>query len=198
IEPRLAGRSPRANGTLLGVDGDDDGLRAEPLRQLGDELGTLERRRVDRHLVRTGGEQLLRVVDGANPAADRERDRDALRDAPHELDKRSASVERRLHVEEHELVRPLVRVDAAQLDGISDVPQSLELHALDDAALRDVEARDQTRERHTTSSRYAAPSAPLFSGWNWQPTKEPCRTSATMPSDHAVALGVTAAYECAK
>ncbi len=124
------------------------------------------------------------------------------RDATHEVDERRAVLERRLHVEEDELVRALGRVRGAELDGVADVAQSLELHALDDTAAGDVEARDQARERHRTSSstrcRYRAPAAPLFSGWNWTPRKDPARASATMPSDHAVAAGVSQAYEWAK
>ncbi len=71
----------------------------------------------------------------------------------HELDERPASVERRLHVEEHELVGAGVGVGGAELDRVADVAQALKADALDDAAARDVEARDQTRERQNASSR---------------------------------------------
>ena len=64
-----------------------------------------------------------------------------------ERDKRRTPLERRLHVEEHELVGAGVRVRGAQLDGVADVSQALEADALDDAAAGHVEARDQTRER---------------------------------------------------
>ena len=43
-----------------------------------------------------------------------------------------------------------------------------------------------------------APAAPLFSGWNWTPRKLPDSAIATMPSECAVAAGVSAAYEWAK
>ena len=64
-----------------------------------------------------------------------------------------AVLERRLDVEEDELVGAGVGVRGAELDRIADVAQPLEAHALDDAAARDVEARDQARERDSASSR---------------------------------------------
>ena len=70
-----------------------------------------------------------------------------------QLDERPPSLERRRHVEEHELVGALVGVGGAELDRIADVAQPLEAHALDDAPAGHVEARDQTRERHKDSSR---------------------------------------------
>ena len=133
----------------------------------------------------------------ADAAADGERDREPLGDAADELDERRAILERRGDVEEDELVRARVRVGAAELDRIADVAQPDEVHALDDAAARDVEARDQTRERHRLS-RKRAPAAPLFSGWNWTPVNAPRSATATMSSECAVAHGVSAAYECAK
>ena len=94
-------------------------------------------------------------------------------------------------VEEHELVGACVGVGRAELDRIADVAEILEADALDDAAVRHVEARDQTRERHR--SRKRAPAAPLFSGWNWTPTNASYSAMATSPSLVAVAAGVSAA-----
>ena len=120
----------------------------------------------------------------------------AIRYASHQLDERPALLERRRDVEEHELVGTSVRVGRRELDGIAHVAETDKVHALDDPPAGDVEARDQTRERHRFS--HAAPAEPLFSGWNWTPVKPPHSTSATIPSDVATAAGVTAAYECAK
>ena len=64
-----------------------------------------------------------------------------------DADERVALLERRLHVEEDELVGAAVGVRGAELDRVADVAQLLELHALDDAAAGHVEARDQARER---------------------------------------------------
>ena len=87
------------------------------------------------------------------------------------VDERAALLERRRDVEEHELVGARVGVRAAELDRVADVAQPVEVDALDDAAARDVEARDQTRERHS-DSRKRAPAAPLFSGWNCTPMND--------------------------
>ena len=112
------------------------------------------------------------------------------------FDARRPAVERRSHVEVDELVGARVRVPLAELDRVARVAEALEADALHDAAVGDVEARDQAGERHRSSQR--APAAPLFSGWNWTPTKRPLRASATQPSDQAVAAGVSAANEWAK
>ena len=160
-------------------------------------LGPLERRGVDRDLVCAGAQQHLGVRHLAHAAADGERDREPFRDAPHKLHERPALLERRGDVEEHELIRARIGVGATQLHRIADLAEVDEVDALDDAAARDVEARDQTRERHN-DSRKRAPAAPLFSGWNWTPVNDPDCATATIPSDVAVAHGVSAAYECAK
>ena len=95
-----------------------------------------------------------------------------------------------------ELVGARVRVRGTELHRVADLAEALEADALDHAAVRDVEAGDQARERHR--SRKRAPAAPLFSGWNWTPRKLPDSATATTPSERAVAAGVSAAYECAK
>src|SRR5581483_3464770 len=131
----------------------------------------------------------------ADAAADGERDRHAFGDARGDVDRGAAAFDRRRHVEEDELVRSGLGVRAAELDRVADVPQAAEAHALHHPPGGDVEARDQTRERHR--SRKRAPAAPLFSGWNCTPRKEPCSTIAATPSLVAVAAAVSAAYECA-
>ncbi len=102
---------------------------------------------VDRDLVRAGREQRVGVGDRADPATDRERDRELLGHAPHHPDERVTLLEGRLHVEEHELVGAAVGVRRAELDRIADVAQLLEANALHDAAGSHVEAWDQARER---------------------------------------------------
>ena len=148
----------RAHAARLGVDRDHDRLRAELLGQLGDQARPRERRRVDRHLVGARREQRVGVGHAADAAADRERDRELLGDAAHDADERVALLERRLHVEEDELVRAAVGVRGAELDRVADVAQALELHALDDAPGGDVEARDQARERNRSLTSRSTPS----------------------------------------
>ena len=178
------------------IDRDDDGLRAEPSGELAQQLGSLERSAVHEILSAPASSRAARVGDRAYAASDGERDRETIGNPRDELDERIAPVERRLDVEVDELVRARVGVQRTELDRVADLGQALEAHALDDASGRDIEARDQARERHR--SRRRAPAAPLFSGWNWTPRKLPASAIATTPSERAIAAGVSAAYECAK
>ena len=132
----------------LGVDRDDDRLRAELLGELGDRAtARASAAELTETLSAPAREQRVGVGDRADAAADRERDRELLGDAPDDADERVALLERRLDVEEDELVGAAVGVGGAELDRVADVAQLLELDALDDAAGGDVEARDQARER---------------------------------------------------
>ncbi len=105
-----------------------------------------------------GREQRVGVGHVADAAADRERDRELLRHAPHDADERVALLERRFHVEEDELVGAAVGVGGAELDRVANVAELLELHALDDAAAGHVEARDQARERDRSLTSFSTPS----------------------------------------
>src|ERR671916_3005250 len=178
----------RVDEPRRGIHRDDYRLAAEPRGELADQGGPRESSRVDRDLVRAGQQERVGILDRAYAAADGERDREPPCDALDEGDEVGAVLERRLHVEVDQLVGARVGVSGAELDRVADVAQSLETDAFDDAASRDIQAGDQARERHLLRKR--APAAPLFSGWNWTPTKEPALASATMPSEWAVAAGV--------
>src|SRR5581483_10065915 len=128
----VARRRVRAHSAVLGVDRDDDRLAAEGARELLDQSRARERGRVDADLVRTRFEQGGGVVDGADAAAERERDRHLLGDARGDADRRRLLLHARRDVEEDELVRPAFRVRRAELDGVADVAQLAEAHALDD------------------------------------------------------------------
>ena len=87
-----------------------------------------------------------------------------------EPERRPTSLEGRRHVEEDQLVGAELRVAVGELDRVANVAKPCEADALDDAAARDVEARDHALLDHASalaSSR--APVAPLRSGWNWTP-----------------------------
>ena len=79
-------------------------------------------------------------------SADRERDRELLGDAADDTDQRVALLERRLDVEEDQLVGAAVGVGSTELDRVADVAKLLEADALDDPPGGDVEAGDQARE----------------------------------------------------
>ena len=124
------------------------------------ELGSCDRRGVDRDLVGAGAEQAAGVVDvrmppptvnGMNTSSAVRRD---------DVDHRVALVGRRGDVEEDELVGALGVVARRELDRIAGVAQVDEVDALDDAAPVDVEARDDPHGAHacTASSTVNRPS----------------------------------------
>ena len=137
----------------------------------------------------------VEAAEGGNCGLDRARH---VGGARHVADGHQAVTTRLPHqrqrlLEVDELVRSRVGVGGTEVDGIADVAQAFEADSFHDPPVGDVETGDQTRERHR--SRKRRPAAPLFSGWNWTPTKLPDSAIATMPSERAVAVGVSAAYE---
>jgi hypothetical protein len=146
ISPAPRASASFAHSIVFRVDRDDDRLRAELLRQLRHERRAGECCRVDGHLVRARRQQLVGICNRADAAADRERNRELFGDAAYDAHECVALLERRLDVEEDELVGAAIRVRRAELDRIADVAQLLELDSLDDATGSDVEARDQARE----------------------------------------------------
>ena len=91
-------------GIAAGVDGDDDGLRAEAAADGVDERGIGERGGVDADLVRAGLEDLLGVARGANAAADAEGDEELARSAAHGVEQRLAALVRGGDVEQDDFV----------------------------------------------------------------------------------------------
>src|SRR3954447_9836981 len=182
----------RAHPSYFCIDRDDDRLRPERLRKLLDQRRAGERRRIHAHLVRTCFQHGVGVLERANAAPEGEWNRDLLGHARSDVDGSDMRVDGRGDVEEDELVGARLRVGSAEFDRIADIPKPSEPNSLHDAAVRDVEARDQTRERHC-SSRKRAPPGPLFSGWNCTPRNAPCSTTATSPSLVATAALVSAA-----
>src|SRR3954452_1465149 len=177
----------------LRVDRADDGLRAELVGQPGQELRVLDRRAVDRDLVRAGPQEGARVLERRDPAADGERDLQLLGGVLDQLHDRVVTEDGGGDVEEDELVRAEVGVARRELDGIAHVAQVLELDALDDPARGDVEAGDQALLDHAiTFSSRRAPAAALRSGWNWTPARAPRWTAATTgPSWSTSARGMS-------
>jgi hypothetical protein len=90
LEARVGPR--RARGRAAGVDREHEHLVAEPVGDLGDQLGPVDRGGVDRDLVGAGPQQPVDVLDAAHPAADGERDEDLLGRARHDLHRRRAAL----------------------------------------------------------------------------------------------------------
>ena len=83
--------------------------------------GTVDRTRVDTDLVRPRPQQATGVFEGADPAADRERDEHVIGSPLRELDNRLTLVGRRGDVEEHELVGAGGVISAGELDRVAGV-----------------------------------------------------------------------------
>src|SRR5690606_9874461 len=135
-------------------------------------VGVRHGRAVHRDLVGPGVEQIADVLDGAHPAADRQRNGDGRGRAVHELEERPAALVRSGDVEEGDLVGATFAVANVRLDGVACVTQPDEVDALDDSTVFHVEARDDATREHQVPSRKRestrAPAWWLFSGWNWQ------------------------------
>jgi hypothetical protein len=138
-------------GPPFGVDRDHDALGAEDPRELGDQLGPLERRRVDRDLVGARVQHGLRVLDRADPSADRERDEDVVGRAAGELDDRVAALVRGGDVEEDQLVGTLRVVALGELHRVAGVTDVDEVRALDDATVVDVQTGNDPLQDHVAS-----------------------------------------------
>ena len=133
---------------LLGVDGNDDALRAELVGALGHELPAVHGRRVDGDLVGAGLQQLADVLGGAHAAAHRERHEAALGGALDDVEDGVAVLVAGRDVEEAQLVGAGRVVGGGRLDRIAGVLQVDEVDALDDAAVLDVEAGDDADLEH--------------------------------------------------
>src|SRR5690606_41381079 len=81
---------------------------------------------------------------------------------------------------EGELVGALGAVARRELDGVAGVPQVLEVHALDDAARVDIQARDHTDgDTHASILSRSSSSAPSMMNCLRGATSEPISSSKT-------------------
>ena len=138
-----------------GIDREHRALAAEAQGDLGEQLRSMHGGRIDRDLVCPGLEQGAGIVDRADAAADRERNAEARAHALHRLDLVAAALGRRRDVQDHDLVRALALVQGGALRRIAGIAQALEAHALDHAAVADVETGDDPGGQHRASSQRA-------------------------------------------
>ena len=101
---KISQRPVAVAADLLRVDGDDDRLRAEASRGLGDDAAVAHRGGVDRDLVGAGEHQGAHVVDRADAAADGDRHEADLGGAGDDVEHRAAVLVAGGDVEEAELV----------------------------------------------------------------------------------------------
>ena len=157
----------------LGVDGDDDALAAEFFRPACDEIGVVDGGRVDGDFVGPGQQQGADVGHRADAAADGERHGAGLRRAAHDIEERAPVLVARRDVEEAELVGPGRVVGFGGFHRIAGVAQFEELHALDHAAVLDVEAGDDAGLEHGGPSRGGGPVRPPACLWPWRWRRAP-------------------------
>ena len=153
-----------AGGAPLGIDGDDDALRAVLRRGLADHLGIGDCGGVEADLVGAGIEQAAHVLDGAHAAADRQRNEDLRGDRFDDVQDQVAPVAGCGDVEEGEFVGALLVVARGDLDRIAGVAQLDEVDALDHAAAGDVETGNDAFGKHAGLTGKADGLYPLVSG----------------------------------
>ena len=178
-------RTPRSDRPVaLRVDGDDHRLRAIPRRQ-----PRQERRVLERGAVRARPCRRRRRAPPPRPPRDRMPPPTAsgMKSSAETARSVSSSARRfsmrRGDVEDDQLVDALGVVAPRERGRLAGVRESFELHALDDAAVADVEAGDQALGTHdhleiwkfgnleifTKERRMRRPASPDFSGWNCTP-----------------------------
>src|SRR3954447_6876500 len=154
-----AGVGDRAVLAAPGIQRQHEHLVAEPVGDLRDQLRPGDGGGVDRDLVRTGPQQPIHVLGAAYPAADGERDEDALGRAADHVIGGGAVTGAGGDVEEREFVGALGVVDPGHLHRVAGVAQVDEVHALDDSPRVDVQARDDAHgQTHAGTPRTASAS----------------------------------------
>jgi len=143
----------------LRVDIHHDALPAETPGRPLDEPGVLDRRRVDRDLVRPRVEQRPDVVQRPDPAADGDRHEAHLRRPPDHVQDDPAPLVTGRDVEEDQLVRPLQLVTGGDLDRVAGVAEVDEVGPLDHSALVHVKARNDPLGQHDAKGAPIGPSS---------------------------------------
>src|SRR6266511_2650755 len=142
------------------VDREHHALRPEPACRAPNQGRISDRSRVDRYLVGTGPQQPVEVFDLADPTADRKRNEDLVAGVLDEVDHATPGLGTCGDVVEHELVDELRVVLSRQLERVAHVYVALELDALRDFTVVNVEAgHDSHCYGHHRSNSYRQPSS---------------------------------------
>src|SRR5207249_3999537 len=151
----------------LGVDRNHDALLAEFFGGLPDEFPVADGSRVDRDLVGPVPQQRLDIVDGAHPAADRQRHEAGLLRAPHDIQHGAAVFVGRGNVEEAQFVGAGRVIRNRRFHGIAGIAQVDKIDALDDPAVLDVETRDHADLEHGETPMLRRARCGSASGQRW-------------------------------
>ena len=106
--------------------------------------------RVDRDLIGTGPQNLVKVIDTGDTAADRKGDGNRFGHSTDDVEEDMAFFMSRRNIVKNEFVGQLVRIEFPQADRVVDILQVLKLLPLHDAAVADVEAGYNSFRQHLT------------------------------------------------
>jgi hypothetical protein len=135
-------------GYRLGVDGADDALAAELVGGARDHVGVGHGGGVEADLVRASQQQRAHILDRAHAAADGQRHEALLGRAGGEVIHRAPVLMGRVDVEKAQLIRARRVIGLRLFHRIARIAQVDEVHALDHAAVGDVETGDDAGLEH--------------------------------------------------
>ena len=128
----------------LCVDSQHHRLCAEFAAQLGDEFGTPNGSSIDAHLFSTREQDLARIRDIPDAAADRQRNEHPTRRASHHAGHDVSGIAGRRDVQKNKLVGTLVVVALGEFHRIAGIAQVDEVDSLDHAAAGHIETGDDS------------------------------------------------------
>jgi hypothetical protein len=127
-------------------------LTAETFCAFADEFGIFDRRAVDGNFIGTRRQHHAHILDSANAAADRERNKNLRRTIFGDFDHCAATFVRSRNVQENKFVRPLQIVAFGKFDWVTGIAQSDKVRAFDDAPVLHVKAGDNSFRQHVQTS----------------------------------------------
>lgn len=142
---------PLSRHAHLGINGDNDALAAALLCGFAHELRPFYSGAVDRNLVRTRYQQLADILKPAHAAAHGHGHENLSRRLIDDVVYGIAVIRCGGDVKKTKLVRAAGIIDASLFDRIACVFQIDEVNSLDDAALRDVQTRNNADFEHVLS-----------------------------------------------
>src|SRR6266699_3321227 len=130
------------------IDSDDDALTPKAFRRFLHNVRVLHGRRIQGYLVCTATQDLLNVINRPQAATHREGNIDAVRHARHHSGDDISPVRRSRNIEKYELVRALIRISKATLDGITGIAQVYEMDTFHNTSVLYIETRDDPLSEH--------------------------------------------------
>src|SRR5690625_256058 len=187
FEPRIRGLATVRNTT--GIHGQHEHLTTEPIGDLGDQCRPRYRRGIDAHLVRSGAQQPIDIVDRSDPTADSQRDEHLFGGTRHDVVHRGPIRTRRGDVHERQFVGTGRPVRRSQLHRCPRIAQVGDVHPSDHPPGCVFEAWDHPyRDTHpatlSASSRVNAPA------YNALPTIAPSTPADTSDRNAAMSSSV--------